>query len=48
MLLLLAVLFLHMLLHITHLAANMLGRPVNGNDKIKHQFIQYPAYENVE
>lgn len=48
LLLLLLILITQMLLHIPHLAAHMLRRIINGNDEIKHQFVKYPAYEDVE
>lgn len=48
LLLLLLILITQMLLHIPHLAAHMLGRVINGDDESKHQFIKYPAYEDVE
>lgn len=44
LLLLLAELLLHVLLHITHLAAHLFGAAVYGDDEVKYQLVQYPAY----
>jgi hypothetical protein len=48
LLLLLLILITHMFLHVPHLAAYMLGRIINGNDKSEYQLIKNISYEDVE
>jgi thiosulfate reductase cytochrome b subunit len=46
--LLLALVLLHLLLHLAHFLLHSLAGPVNRNDKFKHQFVQHIQQKQLE